>query len=88
MQREATFWLTAINILCGLLVFLALLYVASGPVWERLAKIRARRLYRAELDHDMLEMFGGSRGTLSRERAPDVRPRRWRVWSFLTKRRN
>ena len=53
-----TFWLTAMNIALGALVVLGCLAAAAGRLSGSLSRLRKRRSYAAELDHDMEQMFG------------------------------
>jgi hypothetical protein len=53
-----TFWLTAMNIALGALVVLGCLAAAAGRLSGALSRLRKRRSYAAELDHDMEQMFG------------------------------
>jgi hypothetical protein len=58
---QQTFWLTAMNIALGALLVLGCLAAAARPLYEALSKPRKRRAYAAELNHDMLQMFGPPR---------------------------
>ena len=53
-----TFWLTAMNIALGALVVLGCLAAAAGRLSGALSRLRKRRSYAAELNHDMEQMFG------------------------------
>ena len=55
---QQTFWLTAMNIALGALVVLGCLAAAAGRLSGALSRLRKRRSYAAELDHDMEQMFG------------------------------
>jgi hypothetical protein len=57
VPHDSSFPLTLTNIVLAVLVLGAVLYVASGPLREVLAKLRRRKAYEAELNHDMAEMF-------------------------------
>jgi hypothetical protein len=57
VPHDSSLALTLTNILLALLVMGAVLYVAVGPLRDWLAKLRRRRAYEAELNHDMTEMF-------------------------------
>jgi hypothetical protein len=56
-----TFWLTAMNIALGALVALCCLATLVGSLYEALSRLRKRRSYAAELNHDMEQMFGPPR---------------------------
>ncbi len=53
-----TFWLSVANIVLGAAVLLCVLAVAVGAVCAVSLRVLHRRRYRAELNHDMAEMFG------------------------------
>ena len=53
-----TWWLVFTNIALGVVVVLCLLTVVVGLLYEVISRLRRRRLYRAELNHDMQELFG------------------------------
>ena len=53
-----TFWLTVTNIALGAFVVICFLVIAVGLLCEVLRRPRKRKSYRAELNHDMHEMFG------------------------------
>ena len=53
-----TFWLTVTNIALGAFVVICFLVIAAGVLCEVLQGPRKRRSDRAELNHDMHEMFG------------------------------
>ena len=56
-----TFWLTVMNIALGALVILGCLAAAAGRLSETLSKLRKRRSFAVELNHDMEQMFGPPR---------------------------
>ena len=58
MGDPKTFWLTVTNIALGAFVVICFLVVVAGLICEALRGPRKRRSDRAEVDHDMHEMFG------------------------------
>jgi hypothetical protein len=70
MQHDRALTLT--NIVLALLVIGAVLYVVSGPLLDWVARLRKRRAYEAELNHDMEEMF--PRHVSAAVAAPPARP--------------
>ncbi len=78
MQAGTPFWLTLTNIVLGVLVVVAVLYVASGPLWDLVTKLRNRKAYEAELNHDMREMFGAPGEGVDSERIGGSLRERWR----------
>jgi hypothetical protein len=69
MARPDTFWLTLTNIVLGTLVVLCFLIIALGTLCETLSKLKKRRSYEAELNHDMQEMFAATRSPVAALRA-------------------
>ena len=49
------------NIVLGVLVALCCVATAAGFIREAVSKLRKRRSYTAELNHDMEQMFGSPR---------------------------
>jgi len=60
MAMPDTFWLTLTNIVLGVLVVLGLAITALGTLCGNLARLKKRRSYGAELDHDMQVMFAAA----------------------------
>ncbi|MBZ5625773.1 MAG: hypothetical protein LAQ69_44845 [Acidobacteriia bacterium] len=56
-----TFWLSLTNALLGAAVVLCILVVVVGLLCGSVSILRKRRSYRAEMDHDMQELFGTPR---------------------------
>lgn len=52
-----TFWLSLTNALLGAAVVLCILVVVLGLLCGSASILRKRRSYRAELDHDMRDLF-------------------------------
>jgi hypothetical protein len=67
MNGGTAFWVTLTNIVLGVLVIAAVLYVVSGPFRDFLSQLKKRRAIEAELNHDMKEMFAD----VSRPATPD-----------------
>ncbi len=57
MLTSDAFWLTLTNILLGAGVAICILIAVLGEICQALLGVKKRRFYRAELDHDMQEMF-------------------------------
>jgi hypothetical protein len=53
-----TFWLSLTNALLGAAVVLCILVIVVGLLCGSASALRKRRHYRAEMDHDMEEIFG------------------------------
>ena len=60
MFRPNPFWLTLTNIALGAVLVLCVLVIVLGTLCETLSNSKKRRSYRAELNHDMQEMFAGT----------------------------
>jgi predicted histidine transporter YuiF (NhaC family) len=53
-----TFWLSLTNALLGAAVVLFILVIVVGLLCGSASALRKRRHYRAEMDHDLEEIFG------------------------------
>ena len=60
MAAPNTFWLTLTNIVLGALVVLCLVIMALETLCATVSKLKKRRSYGAELNHDMQEMFASA----------------------------
>jgi len=65
MAGSSTFWLTLTNIVLGILVVICVLMVALQALCETLSKLKRRRSYGVELNHDMREMFARDRPSVA-----------------------
>ena len=84
MRDRTALWLILTNILLGVLVVAAVLYVLSGPFRDMLSRLKKIRGYEAEVNHDMEEMFpGGPRPGLARR----IRTRIHDIWRRIAARR-
>lgn len=90
MPPDSALPLTVTNIVLGVLVIGAVLYVVSGPIREMYARVRRRRAYEEELNHDMAEMFPSRHGATVATPAARARTARsgaaavGRAWRRLT----
>ena len=57
MGRSDSFWLTLTNIMMGVALLVCVLIAVLGTLSQTLSNAKKRRSYRAELNHDMQEMF-------------------------------
>ena len=60
MSLPDTFWVTLSNLVLGFLVVLAALFAVLATLGGVISTMKKRRAFRAELNHDMHEMFAGS----------------------------
>ena len=58
MSDSKTFWLVLTNIALGVVLVLLVLTLSTGMLCELISKLRKRHAASAELDRDMLQMFG------------------------------
>ena len=72
MTTPDTFWLTATNVVLGVVVVLCFVVLACQCICGFILQHRKERRFEAELNRDMKEMFGVTHGL---EEAPAVKRR-------------
>ena len=60
MSDPRALWLIVTNVVLGAAVVVVILGIATGALCELVTKLKKRHAAWAELDRDMLRMFGGS----------------------------